>query len=303
MELCLNSSHCTVCLGQDKITITCDKHTFNWLRKEGFTFLVVADEAFGRQIPFAYLDRVSEDFLNSHATKAKSFTPGSLNRSFSPKLKQHMVSSSCGQLRASHASSTLYLVLAPTHQHEPVSCVYASQLLSETLVCLLLLLACLQDYCTNNPDEISRIAACQKKVDDVKCIMVCSSWVESNENETCVTQDETAQVATHRPGWPLPRQPSSLLFPKGIPGAGHSFGHHMHARTQQQHQQPHTACNISAQRLDNRQISTNQAGCCARHNSDYFSPRQQTKHYDVHASGPESLADAKPNPTLWQLAF
>lgn len=104
--------------GQDKITITCDKHTFNWLRKEGFTFLVVADEAFGRQIPFAYLDRVSEDFLNSHATKAKSFTPGSLNRSFSPKLKQHM------------------------------------------------------DYCTNNPDEISRIAACQKKVDDVKCIMV-----------------------------------------------------------------------------------------------------------------------------------
>lgn len=31
---------------------------------------------------------------------------------------------------------------------------------------------CLQDYCTNNPDEISRIAACQKKIVDVKNVMV-----------------------------------------------------------------------------------------------------------------------------------
>lgn len=30
----------------------------------------------------------------------------------------------------------------------------------------------MQDYCTNNPDEISRIASCQRKVDDVKNIMV-----------------------------------------------------------------------------------------------------------------------------------
>lgn len=36
-----------------------------------------------------------------------------------------------------------------------------------------MLVGCLaQDYCSNNPDEISRIAACQRKVDDVKGIMV-----------------------------------------------------------------------------------------------------------------------------------
>lgn len=29
-----------------------------------------------------------------------------------------------------------------------------------------------QEYCTNNPDEISRIAACQRKVDDVRSVMV-----------------------------------------------------------------------------------------------------------------------------------
>ena len=59
--------------------------------------MVVADEAFGRQIPFAFLERVSEDFLNSHATKAKAAAPHSLDRSFGPKLKQHMVSNPVGQ--------------------------------------------------------------------------------------------------------------------------------------------------------------------------------------------------------------
>lgn len=28
--------------------------------------------------------------------------------------------------------------------------------------------ACLQEYCTNNPDEISRVAGVQRKVDEVK---------------------------------------------------------------------------------------------------------------------------------------
>lgn len=77
--------------GQDRMTITCDKHTFNFVKKEGFTFLVVADEAFGRQIPFAFLERVGEDFLNTHATRAKAAAPHSMDRTFGPKLKQHMV--------------------------------------------------------------------------------------------------------------------------------------------------------------------------------------------------------------------
>lgn len=81
------------------MTITCDKHTFNFVRKEGYTFLVVADEAFGRQVPFAFLERISEDFLSSHANRSRSAVPHSLDRIYGPKLKQHMVgsnrSSSC----------------------------------------------------------------------------------------------------------------------------------------------------------------------------------------------------------------
>eukprot|EP00877_Chromochloris_zofingiensis_P007988 jgi/Chrzof1/3442/Cz12g25170.t1 len=75
----------------EKFTITCDKHTFNFLRASDFTFLVVADEACGRQIPFAFLDRVSEDFLSKYADKGKTATAHSMDKSFGPKLKQHVV--------------------------------------------------------------------------------------------------------------------------------------------------------------------------------------------------------------------
>lgn len=92
--------------GQDRITITCDKHTFNFVRKQSYTFLVVADEASGREVPYAFLERVSEDFLNTHASKgskAAAAGPLSLGRSFVPKLKQHMVSvHAWGRLQVQH---------------------------------------------------------------------------------------------------------------------------------------------------------------------------------------------------------
>lgn len=76
---------------QTKLTITCDKHTFNFLRRDEYVFLVVADEAFGRQIPFAFLDRISEDFAAKFASKGKTAAPHGLHRTVGPLLKQHMV--------------------------------------------------------------------------------------------------------------------------------------------------------------------------------------------------------------------
>jgi hypothetical protein len=154
------------CAGADRMTITCDKHTFNFLRKEGFTFLVVADEAYGRQIPFAFLERVSEDFLASHATRAKAAASHSLTRTFGPRLKQHMVRAGSQQRRvpSSTGASAGVSTTMPAQSHR-----YCSWL-SPDLCCSVRV--CLQDYCTNNPDEISRIAACQKKIGDVKNVMV-----------------------------------------------------------------------------------------------------------------------------------
>eukprot|EP00850_Spirogloea_muscicola_P004183 SM000017S02923 [mRNA] locus=s17:1140053:1141741:- [translate_table: standard] len=74
----------------NKLTYTCDRHTFNYLVEDGYTYLVVADEDFGRQIPFAFIDRVKEDFKRRYGSKADSAIAHSLDKDFGPKLKEHM---------------------------------------------------------------------------------------------------------------------------------------------------------------------------------------------------------------------
>ncbi|EFJ37930.1 hypothetical protein SELMODRAFT_164037 [Selaginella moellendorffii] len=75
----------------NKFTYTCDKHTFNYLVEDGFTYMVVADEDFGRQIPFAFLERVKEDFKRRYGGgKADTAIANSLDKEYGPKLKEHM---------------------------------------------------------------------------------------------------------------------------------------------------------------------------------------------------------------------
>uniref|UniRef100_A0A7S0RW97 V-SNARE coiled-coil homology domain-containing protein n=1 Tax=Chlamydomonas leiostraca TaxID=1034604 RepID=A0A7S0RW97_9CHLO len=103
---------------ESKFTIACDRHTFNFLVHNGFTYLVVADEAYGRQIPFAFLERVRDEFEEKYADKGRLSPAHSLDRTFGPRLKSHM------------------------------------------------------EYCMAHPEEISKIAAVQKKVNEVKDVMV-----------------------------------------------------------------------------------------------------------------------------------
>uniref|UniRef100_A0A7R9TUL6 Uncharacterized protein n=1 Tax=Micromonas pusilla TaxID=38833 RepID=A0A7R9TUL6_MICPS len=103
---------------QSKFTLVADHHTFNYLADDGYVFLVVADEEFGRQVPFACLERVKEEFKGTFADRAKDAIAHSLDRSFGPKLKEHM------------------------------------------------------DYCTANPDQISKVTRVQQQVSEVKEIMM-----------------------------------------------------------------------------------------------------------------------------------
>lgn len=103
---------------ESKFTVTADRHTFNFLVFEDFTYLVVADEEYGRQIPFAFLERVRDEFQAKYAEKGKTAAGHSLDKSFGPKLKAQM------------------------------------------------------EYCMQHPEELSKVASVQKKVDEVKNIMV-----------------------------------------------------------------------------------------------------------------------------------
>ncbi|KAI8466200.1 MAG: R-SNARE protein, VAMP72-family [Monoraphidium minutum] len=101
-----------------RMTITCDRHNFNFLKQNGWTYLAVADEAFGRQVPFAYLERVAREWEAGPAAKAQRAGPRTYDRGFGPKLRVNMES-----LNAS-------------------------------------------------PEQVDRVAAVQKQVDDVKSVMV-----------------------------------------------------------------------------------------------------------------------------------
>jgi len=101
-----------------KFTFTCDRHTFNYTVDGGYTFLAVAEEDYGRQIPFAFLERVQAEWKEKFADKARTATAHSLDKTFGPRLKFHM------------------------------------------------------EYCAAHPDELTKVAAVQKKVSEVKNIMV-----------------------------------------------------------------------------------------------------------------------------------
>ncbi|CAM6035315.1 unnamed protein product [Sphagnum compactum] len=93
----------------NKFTYSCDHHTFNYLVEDGITYLVVADDEFGRQIPFAFLERIKDDFRRRYQGGGKTEildTVHALNKEFGyedpfdvaynldmeygPKLKEHM---------------------------------------------------------------------------------------------------------------------------------------------------------------------------------------------------------------------
>ncbi|XP_078152878.1 vesicle-associated membrane protein 727 [Carex rostrata] len=97
----------------NKFTYSCDGHTFNFFVDKGFVFLVVADEGVGRSVPFVFLDRVKEDFMQRYGLAIGDEEGGphpladdadedddlfedrfsiaySLDREFGPILKEHM---------------------------------------------------------------------------------------------------------------------------------------------------------------------------------------------------------------------
>lgn len=79
---------------------------------------MVAEESYGRQIPFAFLDKVKEEWFEKWADRGATAIAHSMDKSFGPRLKHW------------------------------------------------------QEYCEAHPEEISKVAAVQKKVDEVKNIMV-----------------------------------------------------------------------------------------------------------------------------------
>jgi len=121
-----------------KYTYSCDGHTFNFLLHKGFVFLVVATETMGRSVPFVFLERVKDDFMQRYEASINADESHSLadededddlfedrfsiaynlDREFGPRLREHM------------------------------------------------------QYCINNPEEMSKVSKVKAQLTEVKGIMM-----------------------------------------------------------------------------------------------------------------------------------
>eukprot|EP00897_Mesotaenium_endlicherianum_P010603 jgi/Mesen1/9571/ME000065S08998 len=77
--------------GNNKFTFPHGGHTLNYLIDNGFAYMVLADGAVGRQLVFAFIERVKGDFQRRYAGgKADNIPPHGLDKEYGPKLKEHM---------------------------------------------------------------------------------------------------------------------------------------------------------------------------------------------------------------------
>lgn len=75
---------------EGKFIHSVDSCTFTLLMKDGYTYMVVADDALGKVIPSAYLDKLQEKFAMQFSERARTAPAGSLTKSFGPQMQTLM---------------------------------------------------------------------------------------------------------------------------------------------------------------------------------------------------------------------
>ncbi|KXS09702.1 synaptobrevin domain-containing protein [Gonapodya prolifera JEL478] len=75
--------------GDSKLTYVFDRYLFHYIAKNGIVFMCMADDSFGRRIPFAFLEDIKTKFEMEAGDTAQSAPPYGL-QSFSKVLDQQM---------------------------------------------------------------------------------------------------------------------------------------------------------------------------------------------------------------------
>lgn len=77
--------------GESRLCYSQDRHIFHILRgSDGLTFLCMASDTFGRQIPFAYLEDIQMRFMKTYGRVAHNALAYAMNDEFSRVLHQQM---------------------------------------------------------------------------------------------------------------------------------------------------------------------------------------------------------------------
>ncbi|KAK9156773.1 hypothetical protein Scep_003347 [Stephania cephalantha] len=120
-----------------KYTYSCDGYTFNFLIDNEFVFLVVADESMGRNVPFVFLERVKDDFRQCYGASIGNGDSHPLADEEEDDLFEDRFS------------------IAYNLDRE-----FGPRLKDHML------------YCTNHPEEISKLSKLKAQITEVKGIMM-----------------------------------------------------------------------------------------------------------------------------------
>eukprot|EP01086_Lenisia_limosa_P000392 TRINITY_DN106_c0_g1_i1.p1 TRINITY_DN106_c0_g1~~TRINITY_DN106_c0_g1_i1.p1 ORF type:complete len:251 (+),score=63.09 TRINITY_DN106_c0_g1_i1:129-881(+) len=74
-------------IDQEKMSYVYDKHAFHHIIHDGMTFLCMADEAMGRNIPFAFLEDIKNRWVSTYSDQGKTAMSYAMNQDF-PKILQ-----------------------------------------------------------------------------------------------------------------------------------------------------------------------------------------------------------------------
>jgi len=73
-----------------KMSYVYDRHIFHYIVEDGLTYLCMADEEFGRRIPFAFLDDIKNRFRATYGDRGKTAIAYGMNTDFSRVLQNQM---------------------------------------------------------------------------------------------------------------------------------------------------------------------------------------------------------------------
>lgn len=72
-----------------------DRHIFHIMLVDGLTYLCMADEEFGRRVPFTFLEDIKNRFSATYGDKGKTALAYAMNEDFSVVLMKQMVAPIC----------------------------------------------------------------------------------------------------------------------------------------------------------------------------------------------------------------
>lgn len=77
-------------MGDSHVSYSQDRYIFHVLRADGLTFLCMANDTFGRRIPFTYLEDIHAKFMKAYGRAALTALAYAMNDEFSRVLHQQM---------------------------------------------------------------------------------------------------------------------------------------------------------------------------------------------------------------------